>query len=37
VAREVANDLPPVERSDMKVPENGMELNVRKPSGHVGH
>lgn len=37
VAREVTNDLPPVERSDMKAPEAGIELNVRKPSGHTGH
>lgn len=37
VAREVVNDLPPVERSDIKTPEAGIELNVRKPSGHEGH
>ena len=37
VAREVANDIPPVERSEMTVPESGLELNVRKPSGHGGH
>ena len=37
VAREVANDLPPVERSEMKMPEGGLELNVRKPMGHTGH
>lgn len=37
VAHEVANDLPPVERSDVKTPEAGIELNVRKPSGHAGH
>ena len=37
VAREVANDLPPVERSKMTVPESGLELNVRKPIGHTGH
>ena len=37
VASEVANDLPPVERSEMKIPEAGIGLNVRKPSGHAGH
>ena len=37
VAHEVANELPPVERSDVKTPEAGIELNVRKPSGHAGH
>lgn len=37
VAREVVNDLPPVERSETKVPESGLELNVRKPIGHTGH
>lgn len=37
VAREVANDIPPVKRSEMTVPESGLELNVRKPSGHGGH
>lgn len=37
VAHEVANDLPPVERSNVKTPEAGIELNVRKPSGHAGH
>lgn len=42
VAREVANDLansnlPPVERSQMKVPEGGIEMSVRKPMGHMGH
>ncbi len=37
IAREVVNDLPPVERSDIKTPEAGIELNVRKPSGHAGH
>lgn len=37
VAGEVANDLPPVERSDMTVPESGVEMKVRKPTGHTGH
>ncbi|MDP3008178.1 multicopper oxidase family protein [Methylotenera mobilis] len=37
VAGEVANDLPPVERSDMTVPESGVEMKVRKPMGHTGH
>lgn len=37
VAREVMNDLPPVERSGMTVPEGGMEMSVRKPTGHAGH
>lgn len=37
VAREVANDLPPVERSGMTVPEGGVEMSVRKPTGHDGH
>ena len=37
VAREVINDLPPVERSEMTAPAGGMEMNVRKPTGHTGH
>ena len=37
VAHEVTNDLPPVERSEMNTPEGGLELNVRKPTGHTGH
>ena len=37
VAREVINDLPPAERSKMNVPEQGVEMSVRKPMGHVGH
>ncbi len=37
VAGEVANDLPPVERSDITVPESGVEMKVRKPMGHTGH
>ncbi len=37
VAREVINDLPPVERSGMTVPEGGMEMSVRKPMGHMEH
>ena len=36
-AREVMNDLPPVERSEMVVPDGGMEMSVRKPTGHAGH
>jgi FtsP/CotA-like multicopper oxidase with cupredoxin domain len=37
VAREVINDLPPVERSQTTAPEGGMEMTVRKPMGHTGH
>ncbi len=37
VAHEVANDLPAIERSNVKTPDAGIELNVRKPSGHAGH
>ena len=37
VAREVMNDLPPVERSEIVVPDGGMEMSVRKPTGHAGH
>ena len=37
VAREVMNDLPPVERSELIVPEGGMEMSVRKPMGHMEH
>jgi FtsP/CotA-like multicopper oxidase with cupredoxin domain len=37
VAREVMNDLPPVTRSEMSVPEGGMEMSVRKPMDHKGH
>ena len=37
VGSDVANDLPPVERTEMKMPEDGNELNVRKPPGHSGH
>ncbi len=37
VAREVTNDLPPVERSQTTVPEGGMEMSVRKPMGDMKH
>ena len=37
VAREVVNDLPPVERSEMTAPAGGMEMNVRKPMGPMAH
>lgn len=37
VAREVINDLPPVERSKVNIPDGGMEMSVRKPTGHSGH
>jgi FtsP/CotA-like multicopper oxidase with cupredoxin domain len=37
VAREVANDLPPVQRSTEKVPESGVEMKVRKPTDHNHH
>lgn len=37
VAREVLNDLPPVERSEMTAPVGGMEMNVRKPMGPMAH
>ena len=37
VAREVINDLPPVERSEMTAPAGGMEMNVRKPMGPMAH
>ena len=37
VAHEVINDLPPVERSEMTVPEGGTEMSVRKPMGHMEH
>lgn len=37
VAREVINDLPPVERSQTTVPKGGLEMSVRKPTGHAGH
>ena len=37
VAREVLNDLPPVERSEMTAPTGGMEMNVRKPMGPMAH
>lgn len=37
VAEEVANDLPPVKRPEMSMPEGEVEINVRKPTGHMGH
>lgn len=37
VAREVMNDLPPVERSGMSVPDGGLEMTVRKPMGNMQH
>lgn len=37
VAHEVINDLPPIESVEMKVPEGGMEMSVRKPMGHMEH
>jgi FtsP/CotA-like multicopper oxidase with cupredoxin domain len=37
VAREVVNDLPPVERSGMTVPDGGLEMSVRKPMGDMKH
>jgi len=37
IAREVINDLPPVERSEVTVPEGGTEMSVRKPMGDMKH
>lgn len=37
VAREVINDLPPVERSKITVPEASIEMKVRKPMSHMEH
>lgn len=37
LAREVMNDLPPVERPAMSGSEGGMEMSVRKPTGHMEH
>lgn len=37
VAREVMNDLPPVERPAMNDSDGGMEMSVRKPMGHMEH
>ena len=37
VASEVVNDLPPVERSKIKVPAGGVELKVQKPMGEMKH
>jgi FtsP/CotA-like multicopper oxidase with cupredoxin domain len=37
VAHEVIIDLPPAERSEMSVPEGGVEMSVRKPMGNMQH
>lgn len=37
VAREVVNDLPPIERPAINESQDGMEMSVRKPMGHMGH
>lgn len=37
VAHEVTNDLPPLERLQTTVPKGGMEITIRKPTGHKGH
>ena len=37
VAREVINDLPPVERAKVVVPDGGAEMSVRKPMGNMKH
>jgi FtsP/CotA-like multicopper oxidase with cupredoxin domain len=37
VAREVTNDLPPLERAGMSVPDGGLEMSVRKPMGDMMH
>lgn len=37
LAREVENDLPPIQRSTEKVPETGVEMKVRKPTDHSHH
>jgi len=37
VAREVTNDLPPVSRATPSNTEEGVEMSVRKPTGHTGH
>lgn len=37
LAREVVNDLPPVERPAMNNSEGGIEMSVQKPQGHMEH
>lgn len=37
VAKEVANDLPPISRTISKDSENGVEMTVRKPMGRMQH
>ena len=37
VAREVINDLPPVERAKVVVLDGGAEMSVRKPMGNMKH
>ena len=37
VAREVANDLPPIERPALNDSEGDVEMSVRKPMGHMEH
>ncbi|MBC7787086.1 MAG: copper oxidase [Methylophilaceae bacterium] len=37
LAREVLNDLPPVERPAVNDSEKGMEMSVRKPMGNMRH
>lgn len=37
VAKEVKNNLPPVERQEMSTAKENVEINVRKPMGHKEH
>ncbi len=37
LAKEVLNDLPPVERPTMKDTDTDLEMSVRKPMGHMEH
>lgn len=37
VAREVVNDLPPVDRATSSHTEDDVEMSVRKPSSHMEH
>ncbi len=37
VAKEVANDLPPISRTISEDSENGVEMTVRKPMGRMEH
>ncbi|MFM9913392.1 MAG: multicopper oxidase family protein [Methylophilaceae bacterium] len=37
VAHEVVNDLPPVERPEDSPMQEGLEMSVRKPMGHMEH